>query len=114
MTTTFLPNHKGSIIRRLGNLSITTFARTVRALTGHGPTGAYRARFRPKAQEPTLCTCGFSDPPPVQSHYHITFECPMYYRGNFAPAHLLELDPFPLIRAFLQVNPTAFMFDDLP
>ena len=110
------PASANSFIRRFGKLSIITFARLARVLNNHNFTGAYRARFRPEAEEPTNCSCGhFPRGSPLHDRHHVLFECPFYYRGEtFTPEHLLELDPFPKILSFLTLNPGAFTINDAP
>ncbi|PIL30089.1 transporter [Ganoderma sinense ZZ0214-1] len=108
------PTDSRSIIRRFGDLSITTFSRLMRVITGHAPIGAYRAKFRPRAAQPTACPCSYHPRGPLQDRHHILFECPCYYRGLLRPAHLDNLDPFPIILSFLHLNPSAFTFDDGP
>ncbi|KAI1788097.1 hypothetical protein LXA43DRAFT_836331, partial [Ganoderma leucocontextum] len=109
-THVFNPALANSLIRRFGNLSVTVFARLGRTLTNHTVTGAYRAKFRPRANEPTDCTCHYSPRgTPIHDRHHVLFECPLYYRGEITQLeHLLELDPFPKIISFLNLNHGAF------
>ena len=115
-THVFNPALASSIICRFGKLSITTFARINRLLTDHNFTGAYRAKFRPSADEPTECSCGFFPRgTKIQDRHHILYECLFYYRGdNNCPEHLLDMDPFPKILSFLSLNPGAFSIQDAP
>nr|VWO98155.1 Cysteine proteinase B (EC [Ganoderma boninense] len=115
-THIFNPALATSFIRRFGKLSIVTFARTARVINNHTFTGAYRAKFRPRAEEPTTCPCGFFPRgTPLHDRHHVLFECPFYYRGDISQLdHLLELDPFPKILSFLSLNPGAFTAQDAP
>ncbi len=115
-THTFNPALAGLIIRRLGKHSIITSSRVTRVINNHNFTGAYRAKFRPLAEEPTACTCGhFPRGSPLHDRHHVLFECPLYYRGEMTTLeHLLDLDPFPKIQSFLALNPGAFTIQDAP
>ncbi len=116
-THIFDPAQAGSFIRRFGKLSIVAFSRLARASVNHTCTGAYRAKFRAHAEEPTRCSCGYSPrgPETIHDRHHVFFECPFYYRGDITdPEHLLDLDPFPMILSFFSLNPGAFSFDDAP
>ncbi|KAI1793217.1 hypothetical protein LXA43DRAFT_886111, partial [Ganoderma leucocontextum] len=111
-THIFNPAQANSLIRRLSGHSIHTTSHFACVLTNHTVTGAYRTKFRPGAEEPTQCTCRHS-PRRTSLHdrHHVLFECPFYYRGETTqPDHLLELDPFPKILSFLNLNPGAFSF----
>ncbi|KAI0669226.1 hypothetical protein C8Q78DRAFT_978195, partial [Trametes maxima] len=89
-----------------------------RCITDHGPTGRYRDRFRGRHHEPTLCAL-HSGRPAYQTREHILFRCDHYtrryrYSSQAIEELLTSLDPFYDIQRFLEDNPSAMTFDDLP
>ncbi|EIW52220.1 uncharacterized protein TRAVEDRAFT_53644 [Trametes versicolor FP-101664 SS1] len=102
-------------LKRLGGRPTLT-ARFIRCITNHAPTGWYRDRFRPRANEPTMCTL-HDGPPAYHTREHVLFHCNHYvrkYRHSSIEDLLGSLDPFYDIQCFLTDNPTAFSFDDAP
>ena len=81
----------------------------IRLVSGHAPTGDYRARFFP--DEPRGCTC-FE---PEQTRSHLLVECPKYH-NKFSSMFSFNLanDNTSKVFKFLKDNPTAFTFDDKP
>ena len=84
-------------------------ARAIRFLTGHAPTGEYRARFHPHM--PTHCDCWVGG---TQDRAHIVDQCSWFdltspYRTPFR-LFTESLDPFPLIATWLRTFDGAFTF----
>ncbi|KAI0648603.1 hypothetical protein C8Q79DRAFT_1039930 [Trametes meyenii] len=108
--------HSGNFpLKRLGGRP-TLAARFIRCITDHGPTGRYRDRFRGRHREPTFCAL-HSGRPAYQTREHILFRCDHYtrqYRYSSIEDLLTSLDPFYDIQRFLEDNPSAMTFDDLP
>ena len=98
-----------------GNIPLSYFdgnslcARAIRFLTGHAPTGEYRARFHPHM--PTHCDCWVGG---TQDRLHIVDQCSWFdltspYRTPFR-LFTESLDPFPLIATWLRTFDGAFTF----
>ena len=94
-------------IKMAGN--IVTYSRFIRLVSGHAPTGEYRAHFFPN--EPRGCTC-FSD---YQTRSHLLVECPKYSK-KFSSMFFFHVanNNVHKIFAYLKDNPTAFTFEDEP
>lgn len=86
-------------------------ARLTRLITNHAPTGEFRARFFPNL--PTHCACGRT-----QTRNHILFECLLYVRPHMwfhsHVAFVSHPSNLPLLLQWLDLNPLAFTFDDVP
>ncbi|KAI0365323.1 hypothetical protein BV20DRAFT_1038955 [Pilatotrama ljubarskyi] len=108
--------HTGSfVLKRLGGRP-NLVARFVRCITNHAPTGHYRDRFRARYQENTWCVL-HDGPPRYHTREHVLFHCDYYvrrYRHSSIEELLQSLDPFYDILTFLDDNPTALSFEDLP
>ncbi|KAI0350440.1 hypothetical protein OH77DRAFT_1573107 [Trametes cingulata] len=108
--------HTGSYpLKRLGGRP-SLVARFIRCITNHAPTGHYRDRFRARYQENTWCVL-HDGPPRYHTREHVLFHCDHYtrrYRHSSIEELLQSLDPFYDIRLFLEDNPTALCFEDLP
>ncbi|KAI0706035.1 hypothetical protein C8T65DRAFT_783131 [Cerioporus squamosus] len=108
--------HSGTFpLKRVGGPPSLT-ARVIRCITNHAPTGQYRDRFRSRHQEPTMCIL-HSGAPAYHTREHVLFRCSYYtrkYRYCSVEDLLESLDPFYDIQQFLQDNPTAMSFEDIP
>ncbi len=108
--------HTGSFpLKRLGGRP-TLVARFVRCITNHAPTGHYRDRFRQRHHEPTMCVL-HSGAPAYHTREHILFRCDYYtrkYRHSSVEELLESMDPFYDIQKFLEDNPSAMSFEDIP
>ncbi|RDX46861.1 hypothetical protein OH76DRAFT_1355323, partial [Lentinus brumalis] len=102
-------------LKRLGGRP-TLAARFVRCITNHAPTGHYRDRFRQRHHEPTMCVL-HSGAPAYHTREHILFRCDYYtrkYRHSSVEELLESMDPFYDIQKFLEDNPSAMSFEDIP
>ena len=88
---------------------IVTLSRFTRLVSGHAPTGEYRAQFFP--DEPRGCTCLHE----AQTRSHLLVDCPKYSPkfSSMISFHLAN-DNTSKVFKFLKDNPTAFTFDDEP
>ncbi|KAF8646249.1 hypothetical protein AX14_009100 [Amanita brunnescens Koide BX004] len=86
-------------------------SRLAHVLTNHAPTGEYRTRFF--LEEPTACPrC---DENTLQTRHHIMSECPGYVNGFASMTDWGKLrNNDTLLMGFLDRNPLAFTFGDVP
>ncbi|KAL1937238.1 hypothetical protein VTO73DRAFT_13934 [Trametes versicolor] len=80
-------------------------------------TGAYRGRFRARHNEPAMCFAHEDERPLYHTREHVLFTCDRYvrrYQHSRLDDLLQSMDPFYEIQQFLQDNPTALSFEDLP
>lgn len=103
-------------LKRLGGRPALV-ARFIRCITDHAPTGAYRDRFRARHNEPAMCFAHEDERPLYHTREHVLFTCDRYvrrYQHSRLDDLLQSMDPFYEIQQFLQDNPTALSFEDLP